>query len=278
MKISVFSLFRDSCPYLSRFFKQINDLEKNTNADFEYFFYENDSNDDTASRLEQWSEGRPVKVLSEKANEKSHGSTLEPDRMMKMARIRNKMAELGKPVKSDYCLVIDSDVIFNENIINDFLKHKDLNFSMLTPNIRQNVPCKMGGKSESSYYDSLSLFDLKWNHCMTWADNPFYEDCDRKSFKNKEPIKVQRAFGSIVLIKSDYFNQVQWQSNGNLEHWALCDQLRSFGDIYFLPNIIPRVEIEQTSWPHENSVIERQKFLLENKWNRFLLKTGSIQI
>jgi hypothetical protein len=275
VKISVFSLFRDSEPYLSRFFKQINEVEKNTNADFEYFFYENDSKDRTAQRLSKWCKPRGAKMLSETANEQSYGSTLEPDRMIKMARIRNKMASLGKPVNSDYSLIIDSDVIFNKNIVNDFLSFSHLNFSMLTPNVRQNVPCKMGSGNPSSYYDSLSLFDSSWNHCMTWSDNPFYEDSDRDKFSKGEPIKVQRSFGSLVLVKSEYFNQVQWRSSGNLEHWAFCDQLRSFSEIYFLPSIQPKVEVDQVSWPHENEVIERQRFLLQNKWNRFLLKTAN---
>lgn len=278
IKISIFSLFRDSSDSIDRFFNQMDSVENSTDAQFEYFFYENDSRDNTVEKISQWMEGKSGKFLSESANEKSHGSTLEPDRMIKMARIRNKMANLGKPVNSDYSVVIDSDLIFDKNIINDYLQFKHLDFSMLTPNIRQTVPCKMGSSSKTSYYDSLSLFDLEWNHCMTWSDNPFYEDEDRDFFYKQNPIEVNRSFGGFVFIKSEFFNKVEWNSSGNLEHWALCDQLRSHGKIYFLPSIQPKVEIEAQKWEHENAVIEKQKLLLSNRWNRFLLKNGSNQL
>jgi hypothetical protein len=273
-KISIFSLFRDSESYIHDCLSALDDVESATNADFEYFFYENDSKDNTASILENWIKNKEGKLKSEDVNEQSYGSTLEPNRMIKMARIRNKMAELGKPVNSDYTVVIDSDLIFSKNIINDFLKYKDLDFSMLTPNVRQTVPCKMGSESKTSYYDSLSLFDTENNSCMTWSDNPFYEDCDRVKFESGEPIHVNRAFGGFVFIKSDFFNQVKWESIGNLEHWALCDQLNKYGKIYFLPKIKPLVKIKQQTWEHESGVVGHQKNLLSNRWNRFLWKKG----
>jgi len=273
-KISIFSLFRDSESYIHDCLRSLNEVELATNADFEYFFYENDSKDNTSKILRDWIKNKRGKLLSETANEQSHGSTLEPNRMIKMARIRNKMANLGKPVSSDYSIVIDSDLSFSKNIVNEFLEYKDLNFSMLTPNVRQTVPCKMTGNSETSYYDSLSLFDTENNHCMTWSDNPFYEDSDRNKFKSGEPIHVRRAFGGFVFIKSDLFNKVNWQSSGDLEHWALCDQLNQYGKIYFLPKICPIVKVEQQQWSHESDVIGRQKHLLSNSWNRFLWKKG----
>jgi|TARA_R110000824_G_scaffold69294_5_gene178595 hypothetical protein len=273
-KISIFSLFRDSESYINECLRSLDEVELTTNADFEYFFYENDSKDNTSKILGDWIKGKRGKLLSETANEQSHGSTLEPNRMIKMARIRNKMADLGKPVDSDYSIVIDSDLNFSKNIVNEFLKYKDLNFSMLTPNVRQTVPCKMNGKSETSYYDSLSLFDTENNHCMTWSDNPFYEDSDRNKFESGEPIHVNRAFGGFAFIKSNLFNKVNWKSSGNLEHWALCDQLNEHGKIYFLPEIRPTVNIKQQQWEHESDVIAQQRYLLSDGWNRFLWKKG----
>jgi len=276
MRISIFSLFRDSEGYIEKCLSSLDEIAKATDAEFEYFFYENDSKDNTANILKKWLKGKEGKLLSETANEESHGSTLEPDRMIKMARIRNKMADLGKPVNSDYSVVIDSDLSFSPNIINEFLEYKDLNFSMLTPNVRQNVPCKMGEGAPDCYYDSLSLFDTEGNHCMTWSNNPFYEESDRIKFEKGEPIHVLRAFGGFVFIKSKYFNEVKWSSSGNLEHWALCDRLNHFDKIYFLPKIKPKVESETKSWPHESEVVKRQSYLLDNPWHRFLWKKGVV--
>ena len=277
-RISVFSLFRDSEDYIHDCLDRLDQMAKITNADFEYFFYENDSKDQTSSILKEWIKDKKGICKSENANEKSYGSTMEPSRVIKMARIRNKMADLGKPVDSDYTVVFDSDVKFDPNIINEYFKYLNLNFSMLTPNVRQNVPCKMGSSDDTSYYDSWSLVDHDKNQCMTWSSNPFYRSQDRDLFKNNKPIDVFRSFGGFVFIKSDYFNKVEWFSNGQLEHWHFCDKLRELAPIYFIPSIKPKVEIKQSSWEHEHKVIDYQKNMLKSKWNRFLLKTQSRHI
>ncbi len=272
-KISFFSLFRDSEAYLPDLIKILEEMERVTDADFSYFFYENDSKDRTVEILEKWIKPRKGKILSEDVNEKKYESTLEPSRVIKMARIRNKMANLGKPVDSDYTIVLDSDIKFNPNIVNQYLSYCDLNFSMLTPNIRQNVPCKMGSGDTDSYYDSWSLVDKEENQCMTWASNPFYRTKDRDLFNKGSPIEVNKSFGGIVFIKSKYFNQVNWFSNGQLEHWHFCDMLRDYAPIFFLPKITPETHVDKSVWEHEDKVVSHQKFLLESKWNRFLWKT-----
>ena len=277
MRICIFSLFRDSEDYIYDCFDRFEKMESCTNASFEYYFYENDSKDNTASILQEWIKNKKGKVKCENINEKAYGSTMEGARVIKLAKLRNKMADLAKPVDTDFTVVLDSDVIFEPNIINQYLEYSELDFSMLTPNIRQNVPCKMGSGDDSSYYDSWSLFDHDKNWCMTWSSNPFYRAQDRKDFNDNKPIDVYRSFGGFVFLKSEYFNQVKWFSNGELEHWYFCDELRKFAPIYFIPSIQPRVHIDQTQWSHEDRVINRQKYMLESKWNRFLLKAQQRQ-
>ena len=101
---------------------------------------------------------------------------------------------------SDSPVLEERDLILTDpNIINEYLKYSHLKFSMLTPNIRQNVPCKMGSGSETSYYDSWSLVDHDNIQCMTWSSNPFYRKQDREQFdKIKSP--KSNAFKSLVLI------------------------------------------------------------------------------
>tara|TARA_Y100000361_G_scaffold69343_1_gene61207 strand:+ start:9684 stop:10535 length:852 start_codon:yes stop_codon:yes gene_type:complete len=272
-KISFFSLFRDSESYLGDLLARIEEMEAITDAEFSYFFYENDSKDNTVKILNDWIKGKNGKFLSEDVNEIKYESTTEPLRVIKMARIRNKMAELGKPVDSDYCVVLDSDIVFDPNIVNQYLEYRNLNFSMLTPNIRQNVPCKMGSGDCDSYYDSWSLVDKDKNQCMTWSSNPFYRAEDRSLFEQGLPIEVDKSFGGFAFVKSEFFNQVNWFSNGQLEHWHFCDMLRSHAPIFFLPNITPQTYVEKSTWEHEDRVVNHQKHLLENKWNRFLWKT-----
>ena len=54
MRISIFSLFRDSEDYIYDCFDRFEKMESCTNASFEYYFYENDSKDNTASILQEW--------------------------------------------------------------------------------------------------------------------------------------------------------------------------------------------------------------------------------
>lgn len=280
MRISVFSLFRNSEPYLKKCLSQLESLELSTDADFSYFFYENDSTDNTVSILKSWIKNKKGRLLSETLGKKKFGSTLDPERMILMSEIRNKMKSICE-IETDYSLIFDSDITFKSNTVNQFLKFNNLdhcdypNYSMLTSNIRQDVPCKMGSGKQDSYYDSSCLFDLNKTNCMTWSDNPFYETSDRDNFENNLPIEIYRGFGSMAFLPSPLLHKVKWQSNGESEHWSFCDQLRKFDPIYFIPTVKPKVKINQKKWEHEDKVISHQKWMLENKWNRFLWKTKS---
>jgi len=283
MKISIFSLFRDSEPHLPRCLDQLDSLESNTNAEFSYFFYENDSSDNTVEILKKWIANKSGNFASEKLSKPKFGSTLDPERMILMSQVRNKMLSLCD-AKTDYSLVFDSDLIFEPTVINDFLKFNNLdhidypNYSMLTANVRQNVPCKMGSGKQDSYYDSSCLFDINKVNCMTWSDNPFYENQDRMDFASNLPVHIYRGFGSMAFLKTEILKKVNWDSNGESEHWSFCDQLRNYGRIYLMPNVKPRVNVGQTIWDHEINVVNHQKWMLENKWNRFLWKTKSKKV
>ncbi len=278
MKISVFSLFRDNGEQLKQCLSTLEEIEKETEAEFNYFFYENDSTDNTPAILKEWFKDKEGTLHSDAPGAPKYGSTLDPQRMIHMATIRNNMLSLDTARDSDYAIIFDSDVVFDKNIVNDFLSYTDLEFSMLTPNVRQDVPCKMGSGCTTSYYDSSILFDRSGLNCMTWSDNPFYEEEDREAFTNMEPIEVNRAFGSFAFFKSEFLFQCQWQSRGESEHWSLCDQLRKKGKIYFLPSVKVYVSISQKHWDHEDKVVESQLKLLENPWNRFLYKAGALDL
>jgi len=54
MRISIFSLFRDSIQTIHECLDTLDKIEVQTKAEFEYFFLENDSIDSTASILKEW--------------------------------------------------------------------------------------------------------------------------------------------------------------------------------------------------------------------------------
>ena len=55
MKVTIFSLWRDSEPYINKALSQVEALEANNKeVEFEYYFYENDSQDNTKAILENF--------------------------------------------------------------------------------------------------------------------------------------------------------------------------------------------------------------------------------
>ena len=280
MKITVFSLWRDSESYINKALSQVEALEANNkDVEFEYYFYENDSKDNTKSILEDFLKDRRGKVVSEVLNAPKFGSVVDGERMRSMARYRNKILNTAKPMDSDYCVVWDSDVEFEPDILNNFLKYKNEG-AMLCSNIRQNVPCHMGSGDDTTYYDSLSLIDNYGIQCMGWASNPFYDEGDRAKYEQGLPIEVIAAFGGFVLIKTNVLNMqdVEWYSNGTLEHWGLCDRIRNIAKekVIFLPDVKVSVHIpEQKMLEIRDKVqpmLEFQKVRLKmSSWERQLM-------
>ena len=117
MKITIISIFRDSEPTIHNCLKQLNELEKNTKASFEYFFYENDSKDKTKEILNKWMGNKKGKLICENINTPRFGSVVKKERFALLAQYRNRLLKEGKPFDSDYSLILDSDVLFPNNII-----------------------------------------------------------------------------------------------------------------------------------------------------------------
>ena len=73
-KVSVFCIWRDSEKTIDRTLKQLESLESLQNYEFSYYFYENDSEDNTKSVLGNWLIDRSGSFLSEKLSAKKFGS------------------------------------------------------------------------------------------------------------------------------------------------------------------------------------------------------------
>ncbi|MCP4923839.1 MAG: glycosyltransferase family 2 protein, partial [bacterium] len=139
-KICVYALWRDSEPHLERTLEQLEDLER-LDFDFEYFFYENDSQDNTVAILKTWLQSRKGQFKHENLGARKFGSTMEPQRMELLADCRNKCKDLLCDAESQYTLLLDSDIIFNkENLLAHLEAIKSLDDCvMVTPNVRQNI-------------------------------------------------------------------------------------------------------------------------------------------
>jgi hypothetical protein len=245
-KISVFSLWRDSESYIQRSLKQLEDLEsKHPEIEFSYFFYENDSTDNTVSILNSWISARKGKLLSENVSFSKEGTVMTESRMKKMAYYRNRMIELGRFIRSDYSIIFDSDVIFEEDIIKKFLSKIDQETVMYTPYISQNIKCKVCNCRKDSYYDIAALYDKQNHRGLIWSCNPFVNIFDRQNLSINNPVEVNSAFGGFVLIKSFPLNFCNWRSNGDIEHVLFCEEIRKYGKIKIYPDIQVRVELSE---------------------------------
>ena len=267
MKITIISIFRDSEPTIQNCLKQLDELEKNTKATFEYFFYENDSKDKTKEILNKWMDNKKGKLICENINTPRFGSVVKKERFSLLAQYRNRLLKAGKPFDSDYALILDSDVLFPNNIIEQYLKYMKENVVMITPNILQNIKCKMFNKNNDSYYDCLALRDKKQREGMVWVCNPFFDKNDRETWDRGDPVEVFSAFGGIPIIKSEVLNKVEWSTDGDIEHRNFCRDVGKYGKILVIPNIITRVVVPQHILNHLEKIYDKT---ITKQWKIFL--------
>ena len=267
MKITIISIFRDSEPTINNCLKQLEELEKNTDGSFEYFFYENDSKDKTKEILKKWMKNKKGKLICEDINTPRFGSVVIKERFSLLAQYRNAALKAGKPLNSDYTLILDSDVLFPNNIIEQYLKYMKEDIAMITPNILQNIKCKMFNKNKDSYYDCLALRDKKMREGMVWVSNPFFDKNDRETWERGDPVEVFSAFGGFPIIKSKILNKVEWSTDGDIEHKNFCRDVGKYGKILVVPKIITRVIVPQHILNHLEKIYDRA---ISKQWKKFL--------
>lgn len=245
-KISVFSLWRDSESHIRRTLSQLEEIERNNpEISFSYFFYENDSIDNTVLILKEWMYSRKGKLLSENISFQKEGTVMSASRMKKMAYYRNRMIELGRFIDSDYSIIFDSDVIFEKDIVDKYLSKIDPETIMYTPYISQNIKCKVCSCGKDSYYDVAALYD-KWNvRGIIWSCNPFMNIFDRQLLINNQPVEVNSSFGGFIFLKSFPLNFCNWRSDGDIEHVLFCEEIRKYGKIKLYPDIKVKVELDK---------------------------------
>lgn len=264
MKVSVFCIWRDSEPHIHRTLKQLDDLERLDNFEFSFYFYENDSKDNTSEILKNWMQNKKGNFLSENLNFIKFGSTTDPERMKFLCECRNKCKKLAEKNNSEYSLLIDSDIEFN----NFNFKEQVLNLNslekavMTTANVRQNIPDFTFNLSTDSYYDSYAFRDLYGNMGLTWSDCPFIRKSDRLKWYLGEPLITMSSFGGFAIIKSDIFNKVQWHSDFHCDHVNMCYDISRYGNIYIIPRSKVYVEIDISKYDLNQfkSIAQKQFF------------------
>lgn len=243
--IAVYALWRDSEPHIKRTLSQLEDLES-LDYDFEYYFYENDSKDNTVVILTEWLKNRKHKFRHENLNAKKFGSVTSIERMQFLCDCRNKCKELLAETKSKYTVLIDSDVIFNKNNLKQHIEtiEKIDDCQLITPNVRQNIPDLMNEVAEDSYYDVYPLFDSRGNRGLYFTDCPLRNGLDRMYWSLGNPVRCNSAFGGFALSYTNTIKQVKWSTDGECDHVNFCKEICKHGSIYIDPKNFVYVEID----------------------------------
>jgi len=251
VKISVCLAIRNGgkyMKYVDRLFKEIE--SKYVNYSFEFFIYENNSNDDTKSCIEQFAKDRNCKYLMEDIPNNTMHSGINSERGNHMATIRNRLKEFHGYLESDYTLLFDCDVVFLPNTIKRLIQSFDDRTAMVSSFcICWDYYTK--NNKAVHYYDSLAFIS---DDNISYEENDnkcLFKSCHRctnyRNYVNKpipdsslldtiNLIKVKSAFGSLSLIKTDIYNNVQW-GNSICEHHSFCEQVNYAGNIMVNPTI-----------------------------------------
>lgn len=246
-KIAVFCIFRDSEKNLNSLLPRLLSLETdyNSEVDFSYFFFENDSIDRTVDILKKFSQGRDCVVESRKFNAPRFGSVADVVRVMHLSAYRNACKELAKNREFDYALCIDGDISFTSESLKMLLNEMVEGVVMACPNIRQNIPDLVHGSSETSYYDAFAIRDKYGNQGVYWSDCPLPMENCRLTWSLGLPVEVEAAFGGFCLINWQAFADSRWAVFGAMcEHVTFCKDVGKWGKIVIVPRCIVSTEVD----------------------------------
>ena len=255
MKLSIFSLFRDSEKTISDSLERFSALLELAGSDAEFFFYENDSQDNTRQILSEWVKDKPAKLFYEDLDTPKFGSVPDVYRLVLLSYYRNKLKRMTGDVNSDFSLLVDSDIVYDNSHVEMLIEEMNSGWGMVTPNVRQyQIPDLMFGKSEDSFYDTFAMRDSKFNNVFSFTDCPLVLNPDRELWKQNKPVEVCSGFGGLAVVISSIYNKCEWSTNGHSEHVNFCSEIRRYGNICVLPSCKPQAEIDLNT-VHKESVL-----------------------
>lgn len=269
MKISVLALFRDSEKHIHNTLSSLEELCKL--GDFDFYFYENDSIDNTKPILDEWLADKNGQILSEHINAPKFGSVPNIERLILLSYYRNKVKSLLYNSASEYTLLIDTDIIFTtQDFIDlyDFLE-KQQNTSMVVSNTRQyQIKDLMNEQTDDSFYDVFALRDRYNNSGLYFTDCPFVLNEDRIKWVNNKPILIKSGFSGFCLSRTNILKKQDciWSTCGHSEHINFCYSMSKYGNIVMLPYCKPKTEVDISNVNVESckNIAQQQKKVISN--------------
>lgn len=219
--ISVLALFRDCSEYLTFFFKNLEEMEKIYDVNFQYFFCENNSKDDTRQKLKSFAKGKKCKLLLlnlEKDYVMNETST-NLSRINALLTLRNKLKSTFLPYESDWTWIIDSGIYFSVDVLKDMFSNntEKENIGMMVPYTQQ------------VYSKNIIVNRPEFNHLKSHIEN-----------SGNELISLNHAFDTYSIIDS---NKIFWYPFCPFEKCLLCKEPRAHIKYDLVPADIPIVEV-----------------------------------
>jgi hypothetical protein len=217
--INVFGLFRNNEKTIGKTLAGLKAMERRlSDYRFRYYFYENDSDDDTPEQIRDFFTHSSGRFLCEKLGKKHWDGNSDPRRMLDLASYRNKMIRLCNTwPQSTYSFIIDSEISFPLTIMEDQItllqSRKDA--VMITP---YGMP-----EHSSGYYDTYAFRGMKGEESPGLID---------------VPIEAKSAFSGFACILSSALQNCHWDCTGSeSEHIHFCNMVTKYGKILIDPNM-----------------------------------------
>lgn len=250
MKLSILGLWRDSEKIINRTLSSL-DTILNDQQKVSFYFYENDSIDNTKNILQEWLQDKEGQLYSEKIKSPKFGSVPDIERLILLSYYRNKAKDLIKNIDSDYTLLIDTDIIFDTTHFHQLYESIiKTNSAMVVANTRQyQINDLMENTTDDSFYDVFAFRDRLNNPGLYFTDCPFLLANDRDLWYKKQPININSGFGGFALIKTDILqrNDCFWSTCGHSEHVNFCYNVLKYGSIHIIPECKPKTDINLSS-------------------------------
>lgn len=215
-------------------------MELYYDVSFSYFFYENDSKDNTPQLIREFLKNRNGKLLKEDNKYVDLvGETqrpifdeniknlppITPQRIRKMVNLRNDLLKSIQPIQSDWTLLIDSNIFFDTLSLNDMfscLPSKN-NIGMITPYSKI--------MNTTHYFDTFAFTDNNGNNSWPYCVFDVCDSCNLKTYNTKNnqntEIDVLSAFGGFSLIKTEFLNDplIKWSTVNITPYFSLCEHV-----------------------------------------------------
>jgi len=183
--------------------------------DYRIVLYENDSTDDTLSNLLKWElNDHKVKIITEKLNWPPNEQDHSLGRRKRMAYYRNKLLHWTILYKTDYIIMLDTDISYSyEGILNTIGYNLDVCGSNGLFYRNENGPQRL-------YFDS-------------WAYRDIGKEYDSKTNllylnRGEDPYEVDSCFGGMAIYKSNVLDKV-FYTEKDCDHVTLHEQIRNNG-------------------------------------------------